>query len=459
MRIAIIGGGFSGTMLAVHLLKLAPHVHVTLIESQGFCRGAAYSTTNPHHLLNVPASGMSAFADQPDHFLAWAQARAPELGLENGSYAPRMVYGAYVEYQLAQAQAQAGDRLQLVQGRIVKASRINGTHGEVWRLDQADGTHLDAEYCVLATGNPAPTPPPFVDGGLLSSALFRADPWKGDAPEAGELSPDAAVLLVGTGLTMVDVVISLLDAGHRGPIHALSRHGWMPLPHMTQMVAPHADDYPDTVLAVLRRLRADAARAQREGLGWQAAMEWIRPHIARIWQRLDAPERQRFLRHMRRFWDVHRHRIAPHVADRLALAQASGQLQVWAGHLRSAQVKDDVAEITFLPRHHAQPRLLSVGRVVNCVGPATDYRRIADPLVEHLLRDGVVRTDALRLGLDVDAHAAMLGRDGIPTPGLFALGPLTRGRFWEIIAVPDIRQKAQDLATHLVACAAVAHEC
>ena len=456
--IAVIGAGFSGTLLALHLLRRCPpSTRVLLIErNRRFGRGTAYATGNANHLLNVPAARMSAFHDRPGDFLDWLQqhpdaareADSMPPSLAGGSFLPRRVYGAYVRSLLKQElRGDPRRRLELYSGEV---STIDN-RGQPLRIVLDRDRVLEADYAMLAIGNFPPEPMKIDDPSFYASPFYRPDPWAQDA--LADLDPDAPLLLIGTGLTTVDLVISLLDQGHRGPIHALSRRGLLPHEHLSAVpqaaVARVPENVPVRVLALLRFLRAQAQAVATAGGDWRTVIDELRPLTQDLWQVMPLEERGRFLRHLRPWWDVHRHRMAPEVATRIGAACESGQFRRYAGRIRACRIEDDAVAVTYRPKRQDSLAGLRVARVINCAGPGADYDRIADPLVRRLLADGVVRPDPLRLGLDVTQGCALLHRDGSISRRLFAVGPVTKGAFWEITAVPDIRRQCEQLAQHL----------
>jgi uncharacterized NAD(P)/FAD-binding protein YdhS len=289
---------------------------------------------------------------------------------------------------------------------------------------------------------------PITNPGFYDTPFYRPDPWAADALTG--LDPDGSVLLLGTGLTTVDAVISLLDQGHRGPIHALSRRGLLPRRHAgVPMPAPEHEPFPTAVNALTRFLRREAARAIAGGSSWQPVIDELRPFMVDVWQAMPLQDRKRFLRHLRPWWDVHRHRMATPVADRIEAARVSGQLRIVVGRVRDYAVKDNLVAVHYRPRRQNDLAELEVSRVINCSGPGADYDRIQDPLIRQLLEEGVVRPDPLRLGLDVTGNCALLNRQGSISRRLFAVGPVTKGTFWEMTAVPDIRRQTEKLAEYL----------
>jgi len=433
--VAVIGAGASGTLLALNLLRHSPAgTRITLIERNApFGPGLAYATASPNHLLNVPAGRMSAFADQPHHFLDWLQHQSEPIlqGLQptETAFVPRRLYGAYLRH-LLNASALA---LETPHDEVVAIE--HASRHAVLRL--ASGQVLAADMVVLANGNDRPVAPDVP--GLRTSPQWRPDPWSNDAFAA--LDPRAPVLLIGTGLTMVDAVVTLLDQGHRGPIHAVSRRGLLPRRHAPATVPSLELPLLSNLRELTRFVRQQAAAS---GDNWRGVIDTLRPFTQEIWQTMSAADRRQFLRHLRPWWDVHRHRMPPAIADRIDAARARGQLQVHAGRL----VHCDDVEVQISLRG-GNDTTLRVERMVNCTGPCTDATRSGDRLLQALLRSGLARPDACRLGLDVSASGALRGRSGVISQSLFALGPLTRSAFWEITAIPDIRRQCETLALHL----------
>ncbi len=450
--IAVIGAGFSGSLVALHLLAAGPSApRILLVErARGFGKGVAYSTRHGAHLLNVRAGNMSAFPDQPGHFLDWLRYRNETV--DASGFVARATYGQYLQDMLSQAAkgSDAVGRLVLIaDDAVALAHRPEGG----FRLTTDVGRSYDVDGAVLAVGNFPPDPPPGVDKELLGSFRFRTDPW---APNAlSRIDRGDSVLLLGTSLTMVDVALSLTDQGHEGPILALSRRGLLPRRHGP--VAPPAPPQVPPVIgpslaSSLRAVRHAVRTAAEEGRSWHFVIDSLRASTGAYWQSLSAEGRARFLRHLRPWWDVHRHRLAPQVDERLRAMMASGRLRVVAGRLEqlSAGAGDDL-RLRLRPRGQRMGEDITVRHAINCVGPGGDIAGTRDPLLRGLLDAGLVRPDPLRLGLETDAAARLLDRRGRIVQGLYAMGPIMRGTSWEITAVPDIRVQAQKLAAAILA--------
>lgn len=422
--VAIIGGGFSGTILAAQLARRG--IASRLIDGSGrMGRGVAYSTTEGAHLLNVRAEGMSAWSGEPDHF---AKAFAEEGGEPRG-FAERRQFGRYLGAILDEAIASG--KASIAGATAIRAVRADGG----WRVELDNGEPVEAEVLALAVGNQEPEPLSAFTG---AGPRFITNPWGDDARAAvADLAATGeAALLVGTGLTMVDLVLSLEAAGHRGKIVALSRRGLIPRGHADFEPAPvEREALPEgDMRGLFRWLRRRSAE-----VGWRAAIDSLRPHSQPLWHSLDGEQQRRFLRHARPWWDVHRHRIAPEVARLIAQLIGEGRLEVIAGRIISARPGEAGLDVDYRRRGASQPQSATFAYAFNCTGPLHSIARSRDPLLRSLLDSGQVRADHLGIGLDVDDHARAGER-------LWALGPLTKGRYWEIIAVPDIREQAAAVA-------------
>ncbi len=434
--VAIVGAGFSGSLLAINILRHAGP-QATLIERRPvFGRGTAYSAPHPSHLLNVRAGNMSALSDRPAHFAEWCTARG--LG-DGGSFVQRQQYGEYLGELLEHSSARAGDRLKLVRDEAVSA--MVSDDGVVVGL--ADGRSLSVDALVVAVGNLPPHAPPGLDPDALPGDIYAPDPW--DPATVDGLTADDTVMLIGTGLTMVDVALSLDAAGFQGKIVALSRRGLLPRPHVPPGKSGDRNEKPTTVASALLAEIRDRA----DGIGWRAAVDELRPFTQGLWLSASEDERARFLRHLRPWWDVHRHRLAPAVAAKIEAMVARGQLSIVGGKPSAYVPEGNGVAVTYRPRGADAETTLHVRRIVNCTGPQGDLARSSEPVLRSLIESGHARADPARLGLDVDAQSRLIGANGEAHPRLFGLGPMTRGAFWEIVAVPDIRTQVWTVARRL----------
>lgn len=455
--IGIVGAGFTGSLLAAHLARAARGpLRIALIERRGaFGPGLAYSTTDAGHMLNVRAGNMSAFPDDPNHFIRWLSNRNGDAAAArtNGlTFASRRDYGAYVTEVLDAAARVSGDvQVERIYGEAVGLTPVPG--GVRLLLDGL--RHLDVRRAALCTGHLPPLPPQGLSLDVLGSERYVADPWTEGALDG--IDKDARVIVLGSGLTMVDVALTLLSKGHRGHILALSRRGLSPTAHESVApfdgALPHGGP-PPSVRELTRLLRRDAKRAEKAGIGWRSAFDALRPFHHKIWRNLPLEEKRRFLRHVRPYWEIHRHRMAPDVARRIADLQTEERLTIRAGRLTAAALIADGLTADVRLRGADADWSVEAAALINCSGPSSDYYRARDPIVQAALEQGLARPDPLNLGLDVTAEGALIGVDGKPSRHLFAFGPLAKAPFFEMTAVPELRVQCAEAAGRFAAAAA-----
>lgn len=444
MRITIVGAGYSGTALATQLAASVPEgVEICLVgEHASFGKGIAYGLAGPEHFLNVRANELGLDPDRPSDFADW-------LDLADSArhgFLPRAVYGDYLAHRLETVAEQSPAQLSLVQEKVITIQRRH----RGFRVFLADGSDFHTDLAVIAVGALPPRALPAAEPALVVHPRYIGRPWSPDA--LAGIAADARVLIVGTGLTMADVVVSLRRQGHTGPITAISRHGLAPLPHKP---ARHAPITPPALLKALEHGRVrpllQAIRAMaRVGDDWRTLVDGLRPHTQAFWKRLGQAERQRFLRHVKSYWEVHRHRIAPEVAQELAGERERGGLAIEAAHLLHARLVKDGIQALVRPRgsEHAQTRGFDV--LVRATGFETDITKSNHALVAHLREAELLGPDALGLGVRATERGEVIDGHGDIVPGLYVLGPLQRGQLWEITAIPELRNAARWLAERLL---------
>lgn len=447
--VAIIGGGAAGVLTALHILRQARTVlHVALFEpASTLGEGIAYATPAPQHLLNVPAGRMSALPDQPADFTGYLRQVDAFPDDDDATLAhrfvPRRFYASYLRTRLAEAAEHSPARLQVIPQPVLALRRGQGD----LQLERADGGRVSAREVVLACGNSVrPTPLAGAEA-LPHDALAEA--WDYDGVRL--LAHAGDIGIIGSGLSMVDSAVALFAAGHQGTLHVFSRHGLMPLPHAHG--APATFD-PEPLLAMplrarMRALRQHAREAAAAGIPWQSVMERIRPHGAALWQSLDQADQRRFLRHVSRQWDVHRHRIAADVHGLLRDALQSGRLQLHRVRLQG--VVETAPGLRLTAREHGQPRDWMLGALVNATGVETRAEGLRNPLLRQMLAEGVARPGPHGLGLDTQAAGdRLIDADGHVHAAIGVLGSLRIGTLWESLAVPELRQQAAAAARHAI---------
>ncbi|MDH7809863.1 MULTISPECIES: FAD/NAD(P)-binding protein [unclassified Rhizobium] len=440
--VAIVGSGFSAICTAAHLLSSLPgDASIAIVgDESDFGRGTAYRTELPYHRLNVPAGRMSVFPDRPDDFLDWLTENG--LGNDPLAFASRGDYGLYLRDRLASLLRSRDQRARVDFIRAkASACRPDGDGGFSFALE--NGEKLRAQNVVLCLGVGAAS--------LPVQTLTKDDdtPQRiiGHCWQSGWLSKVKAgdrICILGSGLTMIDQVLTLRGKGHRGPIHVLSRRGLVPHPHISPPLSPVDPRLPEGSTEISRLLQALRKRV-KDGAPWRTVMDGLRPKTQLLWQSLTSEQRSRFLRHALPWWNIHRHRIAPEVHKAFEKLLSDGVLEIHAGYLRSLDEQDEGIAVLYRRRHTETLREFQVDWVVNCTGmerAGIGHSR----LLETMRDDGVLLLDAFGLGVEVDGQSRLSNADGQIWPGLFAAGALTAGRFWEITAVPDIRVQAQKIA-------------
>jgi uncharacterized NAD(P)/FAD-binding protein YdhS len=452
--IAIVGAGFSGTAVAINLLRLSGEqpLRILLIDRAHLARGVAYAKRPFSFLLNVPAARMSVSSHEPDGFLHYARRHLPQAAADD--FLPRELYGDYLEWSLASAERSAPPcvRLDRVRGSVIALERQPREGALEVLLD--DGRRLRADAVVLALGNP---PPAQLRGaqGFFGSAQYIADPWA-QPPRfrAGE-----SVLIVGTGLTMADMVLAANEMAQGGAsIHAVSRHGLLPPTQSTfRPVTEHGATAQLQAAAsqsarrLFREVRALAEDAQLRGGDWREVIAVVRGLAPTLWSRLAASERRRFLRHVRCYWDVHRHRLPESTWNTLNELRRAGKLQIHAGRVHGLELSGAQIRVRWRARGTRASSALLVDRVVNCTGPDYDLNRRPDRLLRSLLAQGMARPDPLGLGLLTNGDGALEDARGRAPSRIYYLGPMLRPQHWEVTAVQELRVYAERLAAHLAA--------
>lgn len=456
--VLIVGGGLSGVLTAINLMRSSTgqNTSITLLNTTpSFGRGLAYSCSNDTLLLNVPAGNMSAFPDQPLHFVEFCRRTSPSIQAD--SFVSRRLYGQYLEYSLLQEMAEQPNRLHLLVGEAQELHTLPDGNGFTVKL--ATGQCLIARHVVLALGHQRPRPV-LPMGELEGSRVI--DPW--DFERMSSLPPESPVLILGTGHTAVDTLFHLTQHVRPSMVWMISRRGLLPHAHRPNTTAPHAspcpayiDKPPLSARALAQRLRDEVARQAEAGCDWRDVLNQLRPHTPRLWQALPLVERQRFLRHAVAFWDIHRHRLAPQAAKRLQSLLDTGGVQVRAAKLLAVHQADGTGlSVELRPRRQLTTQTLKVAAIINCTGPSMTIGPNSSPLLRQLARDGLLLADPCDLGLQVDDRRQVINAQGDAVQGLWYIGPMLKARHWEAIAAPELRvhayQLAKELTTQLSTC-------
>lgn len=448
--IIVLGAGFTGSTLTAQLSRRAKPGTRILLAGNNDGLGLAYGAAAPMHLLNVAAGRMSMWPEQPDDFVQWLQgnghAREQEIqGVPLPErYIPRAICGHYVQDRLRKSIAASTCH---VACRSAKATRLERNE-TTWRVGFDDGSVALAKDVAICLGNQAgalPLPSSAIGDGALARII--TNPWRDS--RMADVGPHDRVLVVGTGLTMVDFVLQREHDGHTGQTIAISRRGLLPEVHALHAepgAASGGIDRPLPLLDLTRMVRRAIAERAAAGGDWRPVVDGLRPETQRLWRSLTSAEQSRFLRHLGAHWGVARHRMPPIAGQRLAAMEQDGRLEVLAGRVASVASAGGRLQVRINLRGEGAQSHQVVDWLVNCTGPGRDPARTGNPFLLALLESGIARIDSLRLGLTTDGQDRVVGANGEPQPGLYALGPVAMGRLYEIVAVPDLR----------VQCAAVA---
>lgn len=435
--VVIVGGGASGVIMAAHIFAANPAARVTIVERRPEVgQGLAYSTSLPDHVLNVSARGMSALAHDVGHYWEWLKAKGMVRETDDAVYTPRSVYGAYLGEIVRELERTHPGRLVLLNEEAVAVAPASiGVEVQL-----ANGTSIVANAAVLAVGHDEQPLPAQSFAVRIGSAA--------DTP----LDKAAPVLILGTGLSMVDAFLTLQHRGHEGEIVAISRRGLLSNPHeLGRPLKLDSTDIPlGTELSYFVRWFRDLVReTEAAGGNWRNVVDGIRPFNQLVWQNWPISAKRRFLEHTRAWWDIHRHRMPPKVHERVVRAIAEGRLKLLAGRVLSASRQDGSTEVTIQLRGKDATQTRTFARVYDCTGLSRDLSESSLAVIQSLIRRRLARPDLLKLGLDVTPDCAVVDADGRPSDNLYAIGPLTRGTFFEIEAVPDIRAQCARLAAKL----------
>jgi uncharacterized NAD(P)/FAD-binding protein YdhS len=454
VNIAIVGGGFSGTLATIRLVKLLSEsqnsAQIFLIEkTKKLAKGLAYDTQCELHLLNVPAQDMSAFAEDKDHFINWLTGRFSAVAPT--AFVSRKIYGEYLSEIFKET---IENKSAIVEVEIINDEAI-GLSSDEKHLTLSSGRTIDVDKLVIATGNFQPNAV-VSSPSLVSSDAYFNNPW---APEAlAGLSIHDNILLIGTGLTMIDLAIQLNAAGHQGIITAISRHGLLPNKHrvFNRLEGAASADVlppvlPTKVREVFSTIRAACEKASNTNdSDWRLVVNQLRPHTQSIWKGLDTVDKKRFLRHARPLWEVLRHRMPPEVANVVEEMREDYRLRIVAGRLLTAVVSGNSTEVTMRLRRSGRVQTATYRRIINCTGPNIDLRATSDRFIQSLLLSGSILPDELGLGLQLDEQGYAIQVNNSRSETIVALGALRKGQLWETTAVPELRVQAAQLARQIV---------
>lgn len=448
MRIGIIGAGFSGTAVAANLYRQSQQpLDIYLFDKSGkFGAGPAYSTPYSYHLLNVRAEDMSIYEHEPPHFVNWLLQyehedtySEPELTLPQ-QFVPRVLYGKYLQHVITEMQRPSKVRVHLEAGEVIDILPFANHTQLVLR----SGRVVTVDKVVLALGNNPATRFPFP---VAEDIHCIDDPWD---YRAVEYIPSAdPVLIIGSGLSMIDAVLTLHHHGHQRPVHVLSRHGLLPLPHthLKSALDLTFEELPKQLPHLTKQLRTLSKGHIADGGDWRAIIQGFRAHLPSMWQVANEKEKLRFLRHLLPYWNIHRHRVHTRIMGLLTDLQEKQRLHIHSGRVQS--VANGKAIIK--PRHSHQHVELPCSWLINCMGPSAQMSSLHQPLINTLLQRELAMLDPLKLGFHASPAGMLIDKHNALSSSLYTVGPPTKGVTWEIGAVPEIRRQVALLTQQLLA--------
>ena len=453
-HIVIIGGGFCGIMTAVNLLiKAESPLNITLFNyeyPEG--RGIAYKTYTDNHVLNVPCQNMSAFSDQPDHFLNWCKlnsGNAVDIEELPGKFLPRNLYGNYLDSVFQESLKNKSDHVnfRMIKEEVTDIDKI----GESYFITSSSGLKIESDKIVLATGNHAPSHPPLAGTEFHSNKRYFANPWKEDS--ISNIDSTEPILIVGTGLTMVDVVLGLEEKQFSGKIVALSPNGFNILAHKKHHPQRYILDElapPFDLNKLFKLFYKHVREAHLRGESGETVVDAVRSQTQVIWQQLSLDDKKRFMAHLRHLWGVARHRLPGEIHVKIQSMISNKTLQVMAGRISGIDESSECLEVKIALRGSENSETIKVQRIINCTGPLTDITKFQSKLYSNLLRKKIIRPDEMKLGVDATAEGRIIDERGNESNSIFTLGSLLKGKLWESTAVPELRKQAEILAKLLL---------
>jgi uncharacterized NAD(P)/FAD-binding protein YdhS len=448
-KITIIGGGATGTLLAVNLVKHAgsERIEINLVEKrERLGRGVAYSTAKDFHLLNVPAAKMGAFPDDIEHFHRWLTAKNYDYAPND--FVPRRIYGEYLGELFSEAiKNKSGNVIVKVLDNEAIDVLIDNAQVQV---TLNSGAILQSDQVILAFGNFLPPHPKSVSQSFIRAEKYFHNPWRADISE--KISKTDDVFIIGTGLTFADVVMSLHHNQHEGKIFGFSTRGLLPAVHQLGYSYPSFYDELKSqtrITDLLKTVRRHIEKAEADSSNWRAVIDSLRPQTQEIWRALPEPEKRYFKQHLSRYWNVARHRIPPECAAILDEMQEKNQLQIMKGRLRNIEAETDGKfEITLSA--DGVEKHVTADAVINCIGSESNFNRIESALVKNLIGKGLIKTDSLKMGIDAAPDGRTIDKNGVISDKILTAGTALKGVLWESTAMPEIRAQANKLALSLL---------
>ncbi len=459
ISVVIAGGGFCGLMTLVNLIKKSSHkINITLInKGYPLARGVAFHSYSELHLLNVEARNMSAFADQPEHFVEWCRSYN-EVGTHADdiptTYFPRNLYGKYLLdiFNSSISDLDPNIKVNLVDDEMSDIEK----NEESFIVYTSQGKKIQADKIVLATGNCEPGPPVLNNPEFIKSKKYFSNPWSEQA--VLNLKNNDDVLIIGSGLTMADVIIGLREKDFTGKIISLSPHGFNILPHRKSTPQRYILDElnpPYTLENLFRLFYKHIRQARKHGQSGETVVDAIRAKTQEIWQNISHDDKKKFMTHLRHIWGVARHRLPSKIHSQIQQMIQDKKLEIIAGRIKNINDCENGIEVIAQRRKDQSELVIKVARIINCTGPQTDIRKQNSALYNSLLKKGMIRPDEMNLGIDANSEFQVIEANNNTCESIYAIGSLLKGKLWESTAVPELRSQASRLADALVKVSAI----
>ncbi len=450
MRIAIIGAGASGTITAINLLKkLQQPASIFLIEkrNEGLYRGAAYSSQLDYEPLNVYAGRMSLYNDNDDDFYNWILENKKSCEeITHESFVSRRWYGEYLETSIKDAVVKKQNGV-LCETVSTATENIAKTPEGNYLLKQEDGREITADVVILATGNEKPADVISKEAIQVLGESYVSNPWNKNPLE--NISAEESVLLIGTGLTMVDHVVSLKKKNHTAKVFALSRNGLLPRPHKHSPAYKIEREISNESIEQLdANILEEVEKAKSQNLDWRSVIEALRPVTTKIWQALSDESKSAFLNKYRIYWDIHRHRMPPASHNEISELISENKFEILKGTITDVLKTENGFLVSY--KDASDSNSVIVNRIINCTGPSGDYEKCDNPLFKNLLSKGWIKKDKHNIGIVTGAAGELIQQNGNVLENIFAVGPLRKAMEWESTAIREIRTQAEQVAIQII---------
>ena len=452
--IAIIGAGFSGTLVLANIVKTAQeNCSIAIIDKlESFNKGIAYNPSSSMFLLNVATKRMSAFSNDPDHFLNWVcKQNSFELfsreALAN-SFLPRDIYRQYLSSIWDETIELAQSKNIQIECFFSYAENIN-LLDEKYIITTESGDSIIAKQVILSTGNQTPSNKALRQKLDNNHSRYFQNPWKIET--ITNFEPELNILIIGNGLTMVDTTMGLVENHFQNKIYAVSPNGFNVLPHLHNNIAYIFDldlDDPNFSLTyLLRKVNAEVKKLSKLGITSEPVVDALRSKTQEIWKKLTVAEKRFFMRHLRHIWGVSRHRIAPHIYRKIQNLRINKKLEVIAGEIHKISDAGTHLEVTLFNKKSNKFKTIQVSRIINCTGPQTNLKESENALLHKLFVEGFLSQDELNLGTKIDLKTyEILDSNNKRVPCFYTLGVNLKGELWESVAIPELKVQAKEVA-------------